>query len=208
MQEPTTGGAYDAMPTTKHEKERPTTDFYTFFPSVLTWLDNLEKKVSRQGTLLQRVLQLTEKAAHFWLGSTDTSPAFDQAIPTPLTEQSFTYVQYDRRQEKLTYLWDSLKSKRFIARTTPLSVFRQLFTGGPVTTKVVWTGNISELAYFVKLLHNDRKYIKSLKQKQWEVTCQCFIQPDGQPFDRTRFRTLKRPQTTAHQLERIVDHLK
>lgn len=132
--------------------------------------------------------------------------------PSPLPKrgdaQAFTYAKYDTHQDNLANLWDGLRLHCFIAPDTKLSVFKRIFSSQPVKTKVVWTGNISELAYFIKLLHNEKKYVANLKQKQWEVTCQCFEQADGQPFDRSKLGKKRKPTATGDLLERLVDHLK
>jgi hypothetical protein len=72
----------------------------------------------------------------------------------------------------------------------------------------VWTGTISELFYFIKLIHNDLQLVENLKQKQWEVTCQCFVDAEGNLFDRSKFRSQKKPKLTAAKIEKSVSNLK
>jgi len=73
---------------------------------------------------------------------------------------------------------------------------------------VIWAGNISELHYFIKLIHNINKSVSNLKQHQWEVACKCFVKPDGTNFDRTRLKDQKKPKLTAVLLEKVAGQLK
>lgn len=117
---------------------------------------------------------------------------------------SFTYKQLNTNPDKLTDLWDSLKLNQLISKTTTLPNFKKIFTGEEVKTPIRWTGNISELFYFIKLIHSEHKLVDNLKQKQWEVTCLCFVDADGNSFDRSKFRSLKRPSLSGDKIDRSV----
>lgn len=122
-------------------------------------------------------------------------------------QYSFTYKQYDTNPSKITDLWDSLKLNKFIKSDTPLQTFRKIFSGKEITNPVKWTGNPSELYYFIKLIHNDLKLVENLKQKHWQVTCECFVDEKGLKFDRSKLRTLKKPELTGNKIEKAVNHL-
>lgn len=126
----------------------------------------------------------------------------------PIPFNSFTYKQYNTAPDKLGDLWDSLKLNKFISANTPLATFKKVFSGSEINTPVTWTGNISELYYFVKLIHTDLKLVEYLKQKIWEVTCICFVDENGEPFDRSKFRSLKRPNLTGDKIDKAVNLLK
>lgn len=126
----------------------------------------------------------------------------------PIPFNSFTYKQYNTAPDKLDDLWDSLKLNKFISANTPLATFKKVFSGSEINTPVTWTGNISELYYFVKLIHTDLKLVEYLKQKIWEVTCICFVDENGEPFDRSKFRSLKRPNLTGDKIDKAVNLLK
>ena len=130
-----------------------------------------------------------------------------QQSKTPSSFYSFTYKQFNTNLDKLADLWDSLKLHNLISNHTTLVNFKKVFSGSEVKTPVQWTGNISELFYFIKLIYSDHKLVKDLKQKQWEVTCQCFVDADGNPFERSKFRSLKRPNLTGDTIEKVVAHL-
>ncbi|HKM94487.1 MAG TPA: DUF6617 family protein [Prolixibacteraceae bacterium] len=122
--------------------------------------------------------------------------------------QSFTYNDYPKNSEKLTDLCDSLKKSGFIHKDTTTINFKKVFSGKEINTPIIWTGNPSEFAYFIKLIYTINHYVDNLKQRQWEVACKCFVQTDGSSFDRTKLRTLKKPQLTHKKLELAVDNLK
>jgi macrodomain Ter protein organizer (MatP/YcbG family) len=120
---------------------------------------------------------------------------------------SFAYQQFDTAPDKLTDVWDGLKKNELISNHTTLPNFRKVFSGKEITAPVHWTGNPSELAYFIKLIHNEHKLVTDLKQKQWEVTCKCFITDKGKQFDRSKFRTLPRPKFSGDAIDTIVSNM-
>ena len=79
-----------------------------------------------------------------------------------------------------------------------LKDFRKVFSGEEIKKPIVWTGNISELSYFIKQLHNVLKLVADLKQQQWAVTINCFIQENGEQYNRTKLRTQKVPTTSKN----------
>ena len=131
-----------------------------------------------------------------------------QSEPERISFDSFRYKGYDNNYDNLTYLFDSLKKNNFIADDTDSRIFKKVFSGKAITKPVVWTGNPSEFAYFIKLIYTINQYVYDLKQRNWEVACRCFVQADGTPFDRSKLRTLKKPQRSYKQLELAVDNLK
>ncbi|WP_066219522.1 hypothetical protein [Formosa haliotis] len=126
----------------------------------------------------------------------------------PIQFHSFFYNEYNTNPDKLVDLWDSLKLNNFISADTPLATFKKVFSGTEINTPVTWTGNISELFYFVKRIHKDLKLVSDLKQKQWQVTCICFVDENGESFDRSKFRSLKRPNLTGDKIDNAVNLLK
>ncbi|WP_417860451.1 hypothetical protein [Winogradskyella sediminis] len=112
--------------------------------------------------------------------------------------QSFTYKKWQFESTNLTYLKESLIDKNLIASDTELKHFRKAFSGETIEKPIVWTGNISELSYFIKQLHNELKLVEDLKQQQWAVTINCFIQENGEQYNRTKLRTQKVPATSKN----------
>jgi hypothetical protein len=119
----------------------------------------------------------------------------------------FTYKFIAEYPEDLRDLHDGMIKASLIAQDTPFARFKVLFSGKPVTQPVVWTGNISELFYFVKLLHNDYEAVEYARQRQWEIACRCFIRPDGACFERDKIRGQKKPTKTYLIIERLVQLL-
>lgn len=142
----------------------------------------------------------------------ETESKKEKPAPPPEPERisfdSFRYKGFDDKYDNLTYLYDSLKKYNFIASDTDSRVFKKVFSGKAITKQVAWTGNPSEFAYFIKLIYTINQYVEDLKQRNWEVACRCFVQADGTPFDRSKLRTLKKPQRSYKQLEVAVDNLK
>ena len=128
--------------------------------------------------------------------------------PREIPYFSFKYKQLIKNQDKITDLCSSLKYNNLISQDTTIPNFRKVFSNSEIKTPVVWTGTISELFYFIKLIHNDLQLVEDLKQKHWEVTCLCFVDENGNSFDRAKFRSLKKPKLTYHKIEKSVSNLK
>jgi hypothetical protein len=127
--------------------------------------------------------------------------------PVEIAYCSFTYKHLNTQPEYIKDLFDSLKSNQFIDKSTIYIDFKKVFIGDQVLKPVIWTGNISELHYFIKLIHNINKSVIDLKQHQWEVACKCFIKPDGTAFDRAQLKEQKKPKATATILEQAAQQL-
>ena len=113
-----------------------------------------------------------------------------------LKYQSFTYKKLKFESENLNDLRDSLKEHKLIAKDTSLSVFKKVFSGGKIEKPIIWIGNISELYYFINQLYVKLKLVEDLKQKQWEVTNNCFVKADGNQFGRYNFKGQQVPATS------------
>lgn len=122
----------------------------------------------------------------------------------PKTYHSFYYKKFDSKNDNLNDLHDNLKLNKFIHHETKLVHFKKIFSGKEITNQIIWTGNQSELAYFVKLIHNDKKLVEDLKQRQWEITLNCFVQKEEIQFDRNKLRTAQKPKSTALLIEKAV----
>jgi hypothetical protein len=115
-----------------------------------------------------------------------------------LKQKSFTYKKLKFEYPNLTYLKESLINKNLIAPDTELKYFRKIFSGEAIDKPIVWTGNISELSYFIKQLHNKLEYVENVKQEIWSITINCFIQENGEQYNRTKLRTQKVPATSKN----------
>ena len=116
----------------------------------------------------------------------------------------FTYKFLSTYADDLRDLHDGLIKADLIAPETPYARFKAIFAGRPVGHPVVWRGNISDLFYFIKLLHNEYQAVEDMRQRQWEIACRCFVKLDGSRFDREKLRGQKKPVRTAEVIEQLV----
>lgn len=130
-------------------------------------------------------------------------------IKRPIEEpNSFTYLVKQDSEDKLRDAFDRLRSKKFIDESTTLPNFKRIFSGREISTPIKWIANNSDLYYFIKLLYSEEKLVKDLKQKQWKVAEKCFVNSEGNLFDMSMIKTLKKPATTAEFLEMLVSGMK
>lgn len=118
--------------------------------------------------------------------------------------KSFEYLNWKSTPDYLEDLFQNLKTNKLIHQDTSLSNFRKVFMARKIDKPVVWTGNISELHYFIKLIHNINKSVKNLQQQHWEVACKCFVDENHQAYERTRLKDQKIPKSTAHIIEKAA----
>lgn len=118
-------------------------------------------------------------------------------IKTKPSALSFKYKNNISGSVNLTDLMNSLKRSALIHQETLLGNFRSVFSEKEIEQKIIWTGNISELAHFIKTLHNTAKKVEDTKQKQWEITINCFEMADGTELTKDKLRTQKAPARAA-----------
>lgn len=135
-------------------------------------------------------------------------PKIKTRTPKDITiYHSIPYIHYTTAPDNITNLWDCLKKNGFISEETRITDFKKIFSGKEFEKPVIWTGNRSELFYFVKLMLNKHKLIKPMRQRPWEIACNCFVDDMGDAFDFEKIRLLKRPKTTGDQMDACVSHL-
>lgn len=128
-------------------------------------------------------------------------------LKTKVKLKSFTYINNLRGQSNLTDLKDSLIREKLISADTDLKDFRKVFSGESIDKPIVWIGRISELYYFILQLHDKLELVQYLKRKQWEVAVICFIQENGEQYNRTRLRSQKVPSTSKN-IDSVLKTLK
>jgi bifunctional DNA-binding transcriptional regulator/antitoxin component of YhaV-PrlF toxin-antitoxin module len=124
-----------------------------------------------------------------------------------LIPSAYQIEKYSAHLSKISDMFNSLIKNNFISKDTNLKEFRKIFNNTSPDSPIIWTGNISELYYFVKLLHYDFKLIDDLKINIWKVTANLFVDVNENPFDWMKFRKLKNP-SKAKIIETCVSNLK
>lgn len=118
--------------------------------------------------------------------------------------KSFTYKNYNTQLSQLTDLMKYLINNSFICEHTNIVDFRKVFNHKIIETPIVWKGHISDLYYFINMLHNIEKKVNNLKQKQWATAIDCFVDENNFPFDRLRLRSQKKPLKNYKLIEKAV----
>lgn len=106
---------------------------------------------------------------------------------------SFKLKDFNTKYEYIKDLKKSLIDNGFIHPDTKLASVRALLNNQEMESRIVWIGNISELSYFIKQLHNDLKLVEDLKQRQWFVAVKCFVDSNGNSFGREKLKGQKSP---------------
>ena len=125
-----------------------------------------------------------------------------------LESPSFYYKKFQSSPENITDLWNNFKLNQWIPQETPLPTFRKIFSGKEIANPIKWLGNISELFYFIKLIYTVEELVERVGQRNWEITCNCFVDKNGNRFDRAKFKNQKIPVLSKSKIEKAVELLK
>lgn len=157
-------------------------------------------------TIRSAIEFLNEQAFEYGFGQkVEATPPPIKTKPSAL---SFKYKNHHSGSVNLTDLMNSLKRSALIHQDTLLGNFRSVFSEKEIEQKIIWTGNISELAHFIKTLHNTAKKVVDTKQKQWEITINCFEMADGTILTKDKLRGQKNKDTAkAAVIEKAVNIL-
>jgi hypothetical protein len=119
---------------------------------------------------------------------------------------SFQYKEHSKNPEAITELFRDLKDMGLIDSQTSIHEFKRVFLNGKPENPIKWTGTISELHFFIKCLHNQEKKVDYLKQRHWEVAQQCFVDSEGNRFEREKLKNQKDP-VSADIIRKFIQNL-
>ncbi len=133
------------------------------------------------------------------------APPEDIIVPEKKLK-SFKYIHLVNDSDRISDLYESLKQIKYIHEDTRKIDFKKIFAGSFITHPVIWTGTVSELYYFIYLIHNKLKLVENTKNKHWKIACYCFIQDNGEAYD---FKILKDQKAPAakNKLENLLNCL-
>lgn len=114
--------------------------------------------------------------------------------PIPL---AFTLIKNDEQYLFIADHRKSLIKAGLIPESTKLVDMRLMFHNAIPSTPTKWLGNISQLAYYVKCMHNDKKVIKNIRNTIWKVTAELYVDKDGNKYNWEDFRGLKDPANAS-----------
>ena len=122
--------------------------------------------------------------------------------------ESFTCVNLATNGECVKDLYNSLVNiAKLIDPATKYLDFKKVFTGSRVTTPIKWIGTPTELYYFIKYIYADKQYLKDVNKQQWNITCHCFVDKDGNPFIPAKIKSLKTPAKTRKEIIETAGNL-
>lgn len=137
-----------------------------------------------------------------------------EVVKTPIADKSkkskpntFKYKHINKKVDSFKDLLDSLKHNNLVDSKTTIYELKKIFTDDENFKPIVWTGNISDLYYFIVLIHNEFQTVESIKPYHWQITCNCFIKPDGTPFEPTQLKSQKLPKQNAEMIKKVASLL-
>jgi hypothetical protein len=120
---------------------------------------------------------------------------------------AFNYIKKGASfKNNLTEFRRCLIDGGFIDKLTKLADFNKIFKNELPDTPIIWSGNLSELYYLIKTLHNDKKLIDNTGKEVWKITANCFVDSNSNQFDWAKFRGQK-PPASSKKLDKIISVL-
>lgn len=120
---------------------------------------------------------------------------------------TFKYKHLIKKPDSITNLLNSLKLYNLVDKKTTIYDLKKIFSNDANFKPVTWTGNVSDLYYFIALIHNVNKSIENISPYHWQITCNCFVKPDGSSFDPANLKSQKKPKANAGLIEKVASQL-
>lgn len=113
------------------------------------------------------------------------------------TLKSFTYESDDWNDNLMSLYMALSKQNGHIATNTKPSDFKRLFQHVDIVTPIVWLHPHAELAYLIKYILFEKKYIKAEYNMHWKITAAAFVDKNGNHFTRQQLHDAKGPNKVA-----------
>lgn len=120
------------------------------------------------------------------------------------TVKSFELSIVDVGGFKIERLFYSMKIPFLNNKGNNLRNFRKVFNGVEIKNKIIWCKTPTELAYFIKYIHE--KFLVYTKQKIWDITIYCFEIENKTILtnDKLRWAATGKP-SNFHEIENIIN---
>jgi len=107
---------------------------------------------------------------------------------------AYIYKRYKSNHFAVTETLNFLKDNGFVEKTTSAVDFKKIFRNVKPSKPIRWLTTISDLAYFIKLIHLKYKVIEKVPNNGiWKVTDMLFVDKSGNNFGWESFRGQKPP---------------
>lgn len=118
---------------------------------------------------------------------------------------AFRYTKLQAESDNINQLFAELKKHGALPKDIPITEFKHLFSGVPVSTPIPWVGNKGDLYYLFKLLMNVHKVLEIPKGiSLWKIVDACFVDASGAHFGSENLRTQKVPKKTKADIEHFA----
>ena len=118
---------------------------------------------------------------------------------------AFRYTKLQAESDKINKLFAELKKHGAISKDLPITEFKHLFSGVPVSTPIPWIGQKSDLYYLFELLMNEHKVLEIPKGTGlWKIVDACFVDASGKHFGSEKLRTQKAAKKTKADIEHFA----
>lgn len=177
--------------------------FFTEQNNNLNSLHNLTKIVHLENYIVKISRYIEKIKARYF---TNKKPKITEKVKKTKEKiiKSFELSIEDVGGFKIERLFYSLKKPFLNNEGNNLRNFRKVFKGVEIKNKIIWCKTPTELAYFIKYIHE--KFLVYTKQKIWDITIYCFEIENKTILtnDKLRWAGTGKP-SNFHEIENIIN---
>ena len=137
----------------------------------------------------------------------ELSVQFVDVIDSSPKNLSFCYSDKLAHRVTLNKLYSTLIFEGLISKETEELHFLSLFQNKEVENPVAWTGNVSELKYFVEIINRKELHFEDKVTYKWRIAVKCFIKVSSRTLKKityTDLRTYKITNSTRLKLDNVL----
>ena len=137
----------------------------------------------------------------------ELSIQFIDVIDSSAKNLSFYYSDKLSHRTTLNKLYNTLITEELISKETEELHFLSLFQNKEVENPVAWTGNVSELKYFIEIINRKELHFEDKGAHKWRVAVKCFVKVSSRTLKKityTDLRTYKITNSTRLKLDNVL----
>jgi hypothetical protein len=137
----------------------------------------------------------------------ELSIQFVDVIDSSAKNLSFCYSDKLSHRVTLNKLYGTLIFEGLISKETEELHFLSLFQNKEIENPVAWTGNVSELKYFIEIINRKELHFEDKGTYKWRIAVKCFVKVSSRTLKKityTDLRTYKITNSTRLKLDYVL----
>lgn len=116
-------------------------------------------------------------------------------------KNSFRYS--DNSFAKIANIYKALITEKLIGSEVSLEDFELIFKNQIIQKLIRWTGNTSELKYFIKIINTPEYGFEDMKEEKWQIATNCFLKVKKRSTDTIDYKNLRTYKITPSTIKKL-----